>query len=442
MQVRDTSSLNLLDGMSDLGSECTARSLGCVSHVIGLTVESVGPRISVGDLVWIESEKQGENKRIPAEVVGFKDRSVILMPIERLGGVRPGARVIPGGRLQVKAGPGLLGRVVDGLARPIDGRPIEGKLDYVDIDNPAPAPMERHRLTEVFMTGVRAIDGPLTCAKGQRLGIFSGSGVGKSVLLGSLARNSSATVNVIALIGERGREVKDFLEKSLGSGLSKSVVVAATSDQSPLMRIKGAATAMAIAEYFRDKGENVLLIMDSITRYAMAQREIGLAAGEPPTTKGYTPSVFGLLARLLERSGNIGRGSITAFFSVLVEQDDLNDPIADAARSILDGHICLSRQLAEMNHYPAIDMLASISRLMNDIVGREHREIAGKMRTMMSVFRKAEDLINVGAYVPGANARIDEAVKKIDAINEFLRQQPDVATGWQDTVKGMTKAIS
>jgi FliI/YscN family ATPase len=420
--------------------ECgTARAEGRVSHVIGLTVESRGPRISIGDQVWIETETQ---RRIPAEVVGFKERSVILMPVEHLSGIRPGARVLPGGRLQTRAGYGLLGRVLDGLGRPLDGGPTPDGLTPVAIDRASPLPMERTRLSDVFATGIRSIDGTLTCAKGQRMGIFAGSGVGKSTLLGSLARNACATVNVIALIGERGREVRDFIETALGDGLRKSVVVVATADQSPLMRIKGAGTAVAIAEYFRDRGEHVLLQMDSVTRYAMAQREVGLAIGEPPTTKGYPPSVFGLLARLLERSGAMGKGSITGFFSVLVEGDDMNDPIADAARSILDGHIVLGRHLAEANHYPAVDVLASVSRCMSDVTPPRHRELAGHLRSLLSTYRKAEDLINVGAYVRGSNKRIDESIGKIDAINAFLRQPPDESVALSETLARMERALS
>ena len=333
--MRTMSNLDLVSLTGGLEEESVARSEGRVSKVVGLTVESIGPRISVGDLAWIETKTTEGIKRVPAEVVGFRDRSVLLMPVEWLSGIRPGARVIPAGRLKVRAGYSLLGRVLDGLGRPIDGKPEPIDTVPVQIDAKPPKPMHRERLSEVFSTGIKAIDGLITCAKGQRLGVFSGSGVGKSVLLGSLARNSCATVNVIALIGERGREVLDFVENCLGKeGLAKSVVITATSDESPMMRLKGAASAMAIAEYFRDQGENVLLLMDSVTRYSMAQREIGLAAGEPPTTKGYPPSVFGLLARLLERSGTSRTGSITAFYAVLVESDDMNDPIADAARAI------------------------------------------------------------------------------------------------------------
>jgi flagellum-specific ATP synthase len=440
--MREYIDLDLMSLTAGLEEECTSRMEGRVRRVVGLTVESLGPRISLGDLVWIETVENHAIKRVPAEVVGFQDQSALLMPIERLGGVRPGSRVIPGGRLVARAGNSLLGRVLDGLGRPIDGGGEPVKTVPVNVDGQAPGPLQRESLSEVFTTGVRALDGMTTCAKGQRLGIFAGSGVGKSVLLGSLARNSCATVNVVALIGERGREVADFLHNSLGAeGLRKSVVVVATSDESPLMRLKGASTAMAIAEYFRDQGEHVLLLMDSVTRYGMAQREVGLAVGEPPTTKGYPPSVFGLLARLLERSGAAATGSITAFYTVLVEADDMNDPIADATRSILDGHVTLSRDLAEANHYPAIDVLASLSRVMSAVVTEPHRQAAGKLRSLLSAYRKAEDLINIGAYVTGSNALIDEAVKKIDAINAFLKQPPDTAVSWDAMLNQLLKTV-
>jgi len=427
----------------DLAADCIAQPEGRVFEVTGLTVKSIGPHVSIGELVWIETESLKGAKRIACEVVGFRDRYVLLMPVERLDGIRPGSRVVPGGRMSVSAGYNLLGRVVDGLGRPIDNGPELTDMVPVDIDRSAPAPMLRERITEPFETGIRAIDGLMTCARGQRIGIFSGSGVGKSMLMGSLARNSSATVNVIALVGERGREVRDFIEGSLGEeGLAKSVVVAVTSDQSPLIRIKGASTAMAIAEYFRDQGENVLFLMDSVTRCAMAQREIGLAVGEPPTTKGYPPSVFGLLARLLERSGTSEHGSITAMYTVLVEADDMNDPIADSVRAILDGHIVLSRDIASSNHYPAIDVLTSISRLMNEVIPVEHRDMAGRIRTLMAVYRKAEDLINVGAYVAGSNPKIDEAVKKIDAINAFLQQGPNDSIPWDEMLTALKGVLA
>ena len=435
--------IDMLARLERLPRRSWTRSEGRVTRVIGLTIESIGPRASVGDLAWIESGSAENRIRIPAEVVGFHDRSVILMPIEYVAGIRPGDRVLTAGRLRVPVGPGLLGRVVDGLGQPLDALPPPTDTEQIAIDRSAPSPLTRRRLDQVFHTGLRALDGCLTCAKGQRIGIFAGSGVGKSVLLGSLARNSCATVNVIALIGERGREVRDFIEKSLGpEGLRKSVVVAVTSDQSPLLRRKGASTAMAIAEYFRDRGEDVLLLMDSVTRFAMAQREIGLAIGEPPTTKGYPPSVFGMLARLLERPGTSPHGTITAFFSVLVEADDMNDPIADSVRSILDGHIVLSRELAEANHYPAIDVLMSISRLMSEVATSKQAEWAGRLKELLSVYRHAEDLVNVGAYVAGSNPRIDEALRKMDSIREFLKQRPTEVSSMAATLERLEKVVS
>jgi flagellum-specific ATP synthase len=436
-------SLDLLRNLQKLPRHGWVRSEGRVTRVIGLTVESTGPRASVGDLAWIETGPVEARERIPAEVVGFHERSVILMPIEHAAGIRPGDRVLPAGAMRMAIGPGLLGRVLDGLGRPIDGGPMPDNLDAnLEIDRPPPPPLERTLITTPFHTGVRAIDACITCAKGQRVGIFAGSGVGKSVLLGSLARHAESTVNVIALIGERGREVRDFVEKNLGNGMQKSVVVAVTSDQTPLMRRKGASTAMAIAEYFRDRGDDVLLMMDSVTRFAMAQREIGLAVGEPPTSRGYPPSVFGLMARLLERPGTSANGTITAFFSVLVEGDDLNDPIADSVRSILDGHIVLSREIAEANHYPAIDVLRSVSRLMSDVISPRQKQMAAKMRELLSVYRKAEDLVNVGAYVAGTNPKIDEALAKIEAINQFLRQTPQEVTNPDALQNVMEQALA
>ncbi len=425
-----------------LENEAFVRQEGRVFEVTGMMVKSVGPCVSIGDMVWIETGSAGAARKIPCEVVGFRDQHVMLMPVERLGGIRPGERVLPGERMKVGAGYSLIGRVLDGLGRPIDGGAPLRDLTPVAIDCLAPPPMQRARLQKIFTTGVRAIDGLLTTAQGQRVGIFAGSGVGKSVLVGSLARNSCATVNVIALVGERGREVRDFVEKNLGpEGLKKSVVVAVTSDESPVLRIKGASTAMAIAEYFREQGENVLLLMDSVTRCAMAQREIGLSVGEPPTTKGYPPSVFGLLARLLERSGSSAKGSITAFFTVLVEADDMNDPIADSVRAILDGHIVLSRRLAAMNHYPAIDVQVSISRLMSDLIDRAHHDLAAKLRSILAVYAKAEDIISIGAYVSGSNPKIDEAVRKIDAIRGFLQQDLKVRENMESTLKQLRKVL-
>lgn len=431
---------SLFDGLE---SATLARCEGRVMEVAGLTVKSVGPHASIGDLVWIEPLHGESARRIPCEVVGFQDRYVISMPVERLGRVHPGARVIPGGRIKVGVGRELLGRVVDFMGRPIDNGPALQGLAQVDIEREAPLAMDRQSLSSVFETGVRAIDGMLTLAKGQRVGIFAGSGVGKSVLLGSLARNAKSGVNVIALIGERGREVKEFITKNLGEeGLRRSVVVAVTSDQSPVSRLKGASTAMTIAEYFRDQGEDVMLMMDSVTRYAMAQREIGLAVGEPPTTRGYPPSVFSLLPQLLERSGAADRGTITAFYTVLVEADDMNDPIGDTVRGILDGHIVLSRKIAAMAHYPAIDIPVSLSRLMSDIAKPDHRKLATRLRSLLAVYQKAQDLVNVGAYVPGSNPEIEAALKHIGPINAFLQQQPDEREDFESMLRILKGALA
>lgn len=396
--------------------------LGRVTGVIGLTIQSRGPKPTIGELCRLTPG--GSNGGLWAEVVGFRDRQVLLMPLGDLDGIGPGWEVRgTGGPLPVGVGPGLLGRVVDGLGRPLDGL---GPLDvetYYPVSKAPPSPLERTRIREPLSVGVKAIDGLITCGKGQRMGIFAGSGIGKSTLLGMIARNTDADCSVIALVGERGREVKDFIEKDLGpEGLKRSVVVAATSDQPPLIRLKGAMVATAIAEYFRDQAKDVLLMMDSVTRLAMAQREVGLAIGEPPATRGYTPSVFSLLPRLLERSGTSSRGSITGFYTVLVDGDDMNEPITDAVRGILDGHILLSRRLASQNHYPAIDILGSISRVMVSITSAEHQKAAGQLRSTLATYREAEDLINIGAYQPGSNPSIDLALAKMDDINRFLRQ--------------------
>jgi flagellum-specific ATP synthase len=343
--------------------------------------------------------------------------------------------VASGKSFSVPVGKKLLGRVIDGLGRPIDGKGWIEAEEIRSIYNQPPEPLERKRITEALATGIRAIDALLTCGKGQRIGIFAGSGVGKSTLMGMIARNTSADVNVIALIGERGREVRDFIEKELGEGgLSKSVVVVATSDKPPLIRVKSALVAITIAEYFRDQGLDVMFMMDSLTRVAMAQREVGLAIGEPPTTKGYTPSVFALLPKLVERAGTSSKGSITALYTVLVEGDDLSEPIADSARSILDGHIVLSRKLANMGHYPAIDPLESISRLMPDIVSEKHRKSAEEIIDLLATFREAEDLINIGAYVRGSNPKIDKAIQMIDKIREFLKQDVKEKAEFEDSV--------
>jgi flagellum-specific ATP synthase len=386
-------------------------------------VESIGPACRLGAVCDILTRQGG--RRLAAEALGFRDNRVLLMPLEEIRGIAPGCRVIARQqRATVRVGPALLGRVVDGLGVPIDGKgPVAAAEEY-PLYAQAINPLQRRRIHEPLDLGVRAINGLLTVGCGQRVGVFAGSGVGKSVLLGMIARNTAADVNVIALIGERGREVNDFLEKDLGpEGLARSVVVVAASDRLPLIRTRGAFVATAVAEYFRDQGLRVNLMMDSVTRFAMAQREIGLALGEPPTTKGYTPSVFTLLPRLLERAGTgAGRGSITGLYTVLVEGDDTNEPIADAARSILDGHINLTRELAMQNHYPAIDVTSSISRVMDDVTAAPQRQKAGRLKEILATYRKAEDLINIGAYVAGSNPKIDYAVAMIDRVNGYLRQ--------------------
>jgi flagellum-specific ATP synthase len=396
---------------------------GKITQVIGLVIESQGPNVSLGELCYVCSRLDNVEP-IPAEVVGFRGGFVLLMPIGEMQGIGPGCEVISAQKvLKVKVGKQLLGRIVDGLGNPMDGKgPLSADQEYPLHATP-PHPLSRPRITDYLYVGVRAIDGAMTIGSGQRIGIMAGSGVGKSTLLSMIARNTEADVSVIALIGERGREVKEFIERDLGEeGLKRSVVVVATSDQPALVRIKGAMTATAIAEYFRDQGMKVILMMDSVTRFAMAQREVGLTIGEPPATRGYTPSVFALLPRLLERAGTNDKGSITGIYTVLVDGDDMNEPIADAVRSILDGHIVLSRSIAAQNHYPAIDVLASVSRVMMEVVSKEHYQAAQKLRSTMAVYREAADLINIGAYVTGSNPQIDRAIEKIDRINRFLCQ--------------------
>ena len=401
----------------------TIKLTGKVTQVVGLVIESQGPPVSVGELCYVIS-KIPDYPPIPAEVVGFREGFVMLMAIGEMQGVGPGCEVVAAQKmLQVKVGDELLGRVLDGLGNPMDGKgPIFSKIEY-PLHAPPPPPLTRPRIHESLYVGVRAVDGLITMGDGQRIGIMAGSGVGKSTLLSMIARNTEADISVIALIGERGREVRDFIERDLGEeGLKRSVVVVATSDQPALVRIKGAQTGTAIAEYFRDQGHKVILMMDSVTRFAMAQREVGLTIGEPPATRGYTPSVFALLPRLLERAGTSDTGSITGIYTVLVDGDDMNEPIADAVRSILDGHIVLSRAIAAQNHFPAIDVLASVSRVMNEVVSKEHLQAAQNMRALMAVYKDAEDLIHIGAYVKGSSKRIDAAIQKIDSINEFLCQ--------------------
>ena len=396
---------------------------GKVTQVIGLTVESQGPDASIGDLCYIYPHKS--TTPLKAEVVGFRENKVILMPLGDLHSISPGCDVVGTGKpLTVQVGSELLGKVLDGLGNPLDGSFLPSRLPSYSTHNVPSNPLNRPRVTEPLSIGVKAIDGLLTVGVGQRVGIFAGSGVGKSTLLGMIARNTAADVNVIALIGERGREVLEFIEKDLGpEGLARSVVIVATSDQPALIRIKGAMIATTIAEYFRDRGLNVMLMMDSVTRYAMAMREVGLAIGEPPATRGYTPSVFAALPKLLERAGTGKKGSITAFYTVLVDGDDMNEPIADAVRGILDGHIVLSRALAHKGHYPAIDVLASVSRVMNEIVSEEQLDAANELERLLATYRESEDLINIGAYQHGSNSNIDLAIKYIDTINQFTRQK-------------------
>ncbi|HZG84400.1 flagellar protein export ATPase FliI [Paenibacillus sp.] len=405
---------------------------GKVTQVIGLTVESEGPDVKLGDVCLIHPGKGAPP--VKAEVVGFRNNKVILMPLGELTAIGPGCDVVGTGKpLAVKAGHELLGKVLDGLGLPMDGSSLPLRMTEVPANNAPIPPLKRPRVLEPLSVGVRCIDGLLTIGKGQRVGIFAGSGVGKSTLLGMIARNTSADVNVIGLIGERGREVLDFIERDLGpEGLARSVVVVATSDQPALIRMKGALITTAIAEYFRDRGLNVMMMMDSVTRYAMALREVGLAVGEPPATRGYTPSVFASLPKLLERAGTGPKGSITAFYTVLVDGDDMNEPIADAVRGILDGHIVLDRKLANRGHFPAIDVLASVSRVMNEIAPREQIAAGNRLKELLAVYRDAEDLINIGAYKAGSNLEIDKAIDSIQAIHGFTRQATDEKTTLQE----------
>jgi flagellum-specific ATP synthase len=429
--------VNLRKFYTCLETACPIRATGRVTNVVGLVVEAQGPVSCLGTVCDIYTPN---NHTIAAEVSGFKDNKVLLIPLEEIRGVGPGCRVVARQQNAVVAvGPGILGRVIDGLGNPIDGKgPVVSDTEY-PIYAPSLNPLLRRRIHKPLDLGVRVINGLLTVGCGQRVGVFAGSGVGKSVLLGMIARKTRADVNVIALIGERGREVNEFIQKELGEdGLRRSVLVVATSDRLPLIRMRGAFIATAIAEFFRDQGYHVNLMMDSVTRFAMAQREIGLALGEPPTTKGYTPSVFTLLPKLLERAGTSdSRGTITGLYTVLVEGDDANEPIADALRSILDGHINLTRDLAMQNHYPAVDVLASISRVMEDIVEDKHRCNAHHLKQTMATYRKAEDLINIGAYVAGSNPNIDYAIAMNDKITAYLQQSIDETVTFEDSVAQM-----
>ena len=423
-----------------LDAACTIRASGNVTNIIGLVIQARGPVSRLGTVCDIYTKEGGH--KITAEVLGFRDNQVLMMPLEEIRGIGPGCRVVARQqRAIIPVGPGLLGRVIDGLGNPIDNKgPIFVESEYPIYSAPI-NPLSRKRISQPLDLGIRAINGLLTVGCGQRIGIFSGSGVGKSVLLGMIARKTRADVNVIALIGERGRELNEFIEKELGEeGLKRSVIVVATSDHLPLIRMRGAFIATAIAEFFRDQGKHVNLMMDSVTRFAMAQREIGLALGEPPTTKGYTPSVFTLLPKLCERAGtSANRGTITGLYTVLVEGDDTNEPIADALRAILDGHINLTRDLAAQNHYPAIDVLQSISRVMDDIVDSEHRQYANKLKETLAIYRKAEDLINIGAYVAGSNPKIDYAIEMVEKINSYLRQDIDETTDFNASISQLAQ---
>lgn len=424
-----------------LNKKAVALKHGKVSQVIGLIIKVDGLDAFVGEVCEIEIKSQ--SKTVLSEVVGFVEETVLLMPLDNLDGIGPGCLVRPTGKaLKIEVSDSMLGKTFDGLGRPLSHGALEGAAKY-DVHRSSPDPFKRPKINTIMQTGVKAVDGLLTVGEGQRMGIFAGSGVGKSTLLGMMARYSDADIIVIGLIGERGREVLEFIDNDLGvEGYKKSVVVAATSDQPPLVRLKGAYVATAIAEYFRDQGKKVVLMMDSVTRVAMAQREIGLATGEPPTTKGYTPSVFTVLPKLLERSGNTETGSITAFYTVLVEGDDMNEPIADSVRGILDGHIILSRQIASENHYPAIDIQNSLSRLMKELVTEEHNEVAGKLRENLATYKESKDLIDVGAYQQGTNAVVDQAVRLNQPIKGFLKQKTTQSYSFDHTVELMKSVFT
>ncbi len=421
MRERGYMSLATLNKYDILLDRTYEKQLGKVVKVVGLTIESIGPKANLNDLCIIVSSDKSQT--IMAEVVGFRENRILLMPYDSIEGVGVGSTVESTGRpLNVSVGDELLGKTLDGLGRTIDKSELKATAEY-SVEAQAPDPLMRKIIDEVLPLGVKAVDGMITVGKGQRIGIFAGSGVGKSTLMGMFARNTKADINVIALIGERGREVREFLERDLGEeGMRRSVVVVATSDKPALIRNKAAKTATAIAEYFRDQGKDVLFMMDNLTRFSMAQREIGLASGEPPVSRGYPPSVYSEMPKLLERAGNSDKGSITGLYAVLVDGDDFNEPITDTARGILDGHIMLTRKMANKNHYPAIDVLQSISRVMSAVATSEHKEAAGKLKNVLATYTEAEDLINIGAYKNGSNKNIDYAITKIEAVNNFLRQ--------------------
>lgn len=425
-----------LEKYSAVAEQTFFRKLGKVVNVVGLTIESVGPDARLGDVCRIVPDTM-EAEPVLAEVVGFRDTRTLLMPLDQVEGIRLGCSVENTGYpLTVTVSEELLGKTVNGLGLPVDGTRVKG--GSYSVEAPPPDPLRREIIDTVLPLGVRAVDGIMTVGKGQRIGIFAGSGVGKSTLMGMFARNTKADINVIALIGERGREVREFIERDLGEeGMRRSVVVVATSDRPALERKKAALTATAIAEYFRDQGKDVLLMMDSLTRFSMAQREIGLASGEPPVSRGYPPSVYSEMPRLLERAGRSHTGSITGLYTVLVDGDDFNEPITDTARSILDGHIMLNRKLVHKNHYPAIDVLQSISRCMSQIATREHKRLAGKLKNVLATYSEAEDLINIGAYKSGSNPEIDYAITMIHRVNAFLQQEVDEKVSFEESIEGL-----
>jgi len=418
----------------------TLQKIGNLTNVVGLVLESNGPKAPIGQVCMLRDNQGNEVSK--AEIVGFKDGNRILsMVLGETNNISPGMEIVSTDEeFKIKVSSHLLGRVLDGLGEPIDGKksyPIQEKRSIYAVP---PNPLFRKSINEPIFTGVRAIDGLLTIGKGQRVGIFAGSGVGKSTLLGMISKNSSADVNVIALIGERGREVKEFIEKDLGEeGLKKSVVIVATSDQPALVRVKAALVATTISEYFRDQGLDVMLMMDSVTRLAMAQREVGLAIGEPPTTKGFTPSCFSLMQKVMERAGTSDKGTISALYTVLVEGDDFNEPISDAARGILDGHIMLSRKMASLEHYPAIDTLESISRVMSKVIFEDHLKSARRIKELLAIYKQSEDLISIGAYQRGTNPKTDKAIEMYDKITQFLRQEDNISTEWEDTIEWLNK---
>ncbi|MBU5466778.1 flagellar protein export ATPase FliI [Virgibacillus sp. MSJ-26] len=435
--------LNLEKMLTEIDQINTYKHFGKVQRVVGIMIESAGPEANVGEVCYIHAKSNGRNPTI-AEVVGFNNEKIILMPYSEVAEIGPGCLVEATGRpLSIQVGKGLIGNVVNSLGEPLDESSLPSGLSNYVTEQAPPNPLSRPPISEPIQVGVKAIDTMLTVGKGQRIGIFAGSGVGKSTLLGMIARNSEADINIIALIGERGREVREFIDNDLGQeGLKKSIVVVATSDQPALMRIKGAYTATAISEYFRDLGYKVNLMMDSVTRFAMAQREVGLAAGEPPTTKGYTPSVFATLPKLLERTGTNERGSITAFYTVLVDGDDMNEPIADTVRGILDGHFVMERELAERGQYPAINILKSISRVMKQIASSKHQDVAQQIRSLMATYEQNRELIQIGAYKRGTDQEIDKAITYQTNIQDFLKQGVHDSYTFDESIKEMEELLN